>query len=95
VAACSSPVATMGIQFCEGAYVMLHPIALLVLGTALASCSGSGTIADRVPAWAGGLPKDVPPRPGMPEYDAHKERLEGRGKVDAAQQPAKKPNAPN
>jgi hypothetical protein len=29
------------------------------------------------------------------EYDAHKERLEGRGKVDAAQQPAKKPNAPN
>lgn len=29
------------------------------------------TIADTLPAWAGGLPKDAPPRKGTPEYDAY------------------------
>ena len=33
----------------------------------------------------------VPPRPGTPEYEAHKERLEGRSKIDAEQKEEKKP----
>ncbi len=28
----------------------------------------SGTIADLMPTWMGGLPKEVPPRPGDPKY---------------------------
>jgi len=30
----------------------------------------SGVVADSVPTWLGGMPKDVPPRPGTAEYDA-------------------------
>ena len=30
----------------------------------------SGAIADSVPSWLGGLPKDAPPRRGTPECDA-------------------------
>ena len=37
----------------------------------------SGAIADSVPSWLGGLPKDAPPRRGTPEYDAwQKKRAE-------------------
>ncbi|HTZ00889.1 MAG TPA: hypothetical protein VMC05_01045 [Xanthobacteraceae bacterium] len=42
---------------------------------ALASCAGtsnedafSAYVADHWPHWAGGLPSDVPPRPGAPGY---------------------------
>ena len=39
------------------------------------SCAGatesgvSGYVADHWPHWAGGMPADVPPRPGAPGYD--------------------------
>ena len=37
----------------------------------------SGAVADSVPTWLGGMPKDVPPRPGTVEYDAwQKKRAE-------------------
>ena len=37
----------------------------------------SGVIADSVPTWLGGMPKDVPPRRGTAEYDAwQKKRAE-------------------
>jgi hypothetical protein len=43
---------------------------LLILGPMLGSCSGfAGTVADNWPHWAGGMPADVPPRPGAPGYD--------------------------
>ncbi len=52
---------------------------LLLIGilAAGASLSGCGTInerlaagvSDAIPAWAGGLPADAPPRPGTAEYD--------------------------
>jgi hypothetical protein len=49
----------------------------LCLGLALASCSGfSDAVADHWPHWAGGMPDDVPPRPGAPGYEefiAHKQ----------------------
>jgi len=45
------------------------------LGPLLGSCGGgsesgfSGYVADHWPHWAGGMPDDVPPRPGAPGYD--------------------------
>jgi len=40
---------------------------LLGFGLNLASCGGF--VADRWPHWAGGMPADVPPRPGAPGYE--------------------------
>lgn len=48
----------------------------LGLALSLASCGGgasesgfSAYVADHWPHWAGGMPDDVPPRPGAPGYD--------------------------
>lgn len=62
---------------------------MLVAGTILASCSG-GAMGDYMPYWAGGLPKDAPPRPGTPEYDAYREKLE----AEAARDKRKDPHTP-
>jgi hypothetical protein len=44
--------------------------ALLFVGLALSSCSSfSGYVSDHWPTWAGGMPTDVPPRPGAPGYE--------------------------
>jgi hypothetical protein len=44
--------------------------ALLCLAAMLGACAPfSGFVADHWPHWAGGLPPDVPPRPGAPGYD--------------------------
>jgi hypothetical protein len=51
--------------------------AVVALGLALSlgSCGGaseggfSAYVADHWPHWAGGMPNDVPPRPGAPGYD--------------------------
>ena len=46
------------------------PMAVLSLGLILSSCSSfSGYVADHWPRWAGGMPDDVPPRPGAPGYE--------------------------
>jgi hypothetical protein len=51
-----------------------------MLGTCLVlgGCSSvAGFVSDTVPTWAGGMPKDVPPRPGAPGYEefiAHQQR---------------------
>jgi hypothetical protein len=46
----------------------LAAASLVCLG--LAACSSlSTTVTDNWPTWAGGMPKDVPPRPGAPGYD--------------------------
>ena len=43
---------------------------VLVLGSALGSCSPfAGYVSDHWPHWAGGMPADVPPRPGAPGYE--------------------------
>ena len=70
-------------------------VAVLALGSALPSCgSGGGRVGEMLPIWAGGMPKGVPPRPGMPEYEAHKKQLEGRNQPDAETR-GRKPDAPN
>lgn len=49
---------------------------MLCVGAMLASCAGtsnedgfSAFVADHWPHWAGGMPSDVPPRPGAPGYN--------------------------
>lgn len=45
-------------------------VTVLCLGLTLGSCSSfSGYVADHWPRWAGGMPDDVPPRPGAPGYE--------------------------
>jgi len=51
-------------------------IAAFALAGAAGGCSSINermgpAIADTLPQWAGGMPKDVPPRKGTPEYDAY------------------------
>ena len=56
--------------------------AVLGGGLLLGSCSQfSAYIADHWPHWAGGMPSDVPPRPGAPGYDqfiAHGQSVQWR-----------------
>jgi hypothetical protein len=63
-----------------GASARIRQIVILVVfalvGATAGGCSSinekmSGTVADTLPTWAGGLPRDVPPRRGTPEYDAY------------------------
>jgi len=73
---------------------MIRLIALLILGTALASCaSGTNKIVDMIPEWAGGLPKGVPPRPGTPEYEVYRKGVDEPAKGGAQPQDAKKSDA--
>ena len=78
-------------------YAMIRLVALLLLGPALASCStyepNVGKFVDMIPEWAGGLPKGVPPRPGTPEYEAHRKGIDERGTGGAQPQDAKKSDA--
>jgi hypothetical protein len=68
--------------FCQ----MVRLIALVIAVTALASCTG--TVFDYMPEWAGGLPKDAPPRPGTPEYDAFRRKLEAEADRDKSKDPS-------
>jgi len=71
---------------------------VLAAGSVLCSCGGgsedgfSAYVADHWPHWAGGMPDDVPPRPGAPGYQqfiAH-----GQANQDVMPAPATGPNAP-
>lgn len=72
---------------------------ILGLGLLLGSCSSiSGFVADHWPHWAGGMPSDVPPRPGTPGYDefiAHKgtskDATAATGKTGAPAEPSGNP----
>lgn len=67
---------------------MLFALALLALGL-----GGCGTIneklsagmGDAIPAWAGGLPADAPPRPGTAKYDEFMRERERRRLMPAAE----------
>lgn len=56
-------------------------VCLVLLSCSLGGCGSissfmAGGMADLIPAWAGGLPADAPPRPGSPEYDAYMKQRE-------------------
>ena len=79
------------------AVAMIRLVALLLLGTALASCgtyqTNVGKVVDMIPEWAGGLPKGVPPRPGTPEYEVYRKGVDEPAKGGAQPQDAKKSDA--
>jgi len=61
---------------------------VIFAGSVLASCA-SGNLGEYVPAWAGGLPKNIPPRPGTPEYDAWRQNMEAERARDKSKDPPK------
>ena len=64
-------------------------LAFALAGFALGGCSsineklGAG-VGDVLPRWAGGLPPDVPPRRGTPEYEAYMKERERKRLEPAA-----------
>jgi hypothetical protein len=67
--------------------VMARLIALVVVATALAACAGH--VSDSIPTWLGGPPKNMPPRPGTPEYDAYREKMDAEVTRDKSKDPPK------
>lgn len=73
-----------------------HIAAILALVVAGLGLSGCGTIneklaagmSDSIPAWAGGLPADAPPRPGTAKYDEYMKERERKRLMPAADRPA-------
>ncbi|MGD0025643.1 MAG: hypothetical protein ABSC37_13650 [Xanthobacteraceae bacterium] len=65
---------------------------VLCLSVMLGSCSPfSGFVADRWPHWAGGMPDDIPPRPGAPGYNefiAHGQPSQDAQSATGAEKPA-------
>ena len=70
---------------------MARLIALLMAGTVLGTCSNvsGGMVGDYAPTWLGGAPKDMPPRPGTPEYDAFTKKQEAEANRDKSKDPPK------
>jgi hypothetical protein len=70
----------------------LAATAVLGVCLALGGCSSvAGFVTDSVPTWAGGMPKDVPPRPGAPGYEefiAHQQRQDAAAGAAPAGTPA-------
>ena len=65
------------------------PFIVLILafaGTLLPACAPKGNIGDYIPQWAGGPPKNLPPRPGTPEYE-FKQRLDAEAARDKSNDP--------
>lgn len=78
--------------------------AVAILATALVcgSLAGCGSINERVaagvsdaiPAWAGGLPANAPPRPGTVEYDEFMKERERKRQLPAAERGEEAKSAP-
>ena len=73
--------------------------AFALAGALLGGCASINekmgpTVADTLPAWAGGLPKDAPPRKGTPEYDAFMKEQE-RKRLEPAPANANASTAPS
>jgi hypothetical protein len=70
----------------------------LLIGLVLQACSlaGCGTIneqlaagvSDAIPAWAGGVPADAPPRPGTLKYDEYMRERERKRLLPASERDA-------
>ncbi len=70
-----------------------HILAIAALAIASCALSGCGTIneklaagvSDAIPAWAGGLPADAPPRPGSAKYDEFMKERERKRLLPASE----------
>jgi len=66
---------------------------LVVVAIQASSLAGCGTIneriaggvSDAIPAWAGGLPADAPPRPGTLKYDEYMRERERKRLLPASE----------
>jgi hypothetical protein len=75
-------------------------VALTLAGFALGGCAGineklSAGMGDYIPKWAGGLPSDVPPRRGTPEYDEYMKERERKRLEPAVAADGSKPASPS
>jgi hypothetical protein len=75
-------------------------VALALAGLALCGCASinervTNGVVDSIPQWAGGLPPDVPPRRGTPEYDAYMQERERKRLEPAVTTDATKPGSPS
>jgi hypothetical protein len=69
---------------------MARVVVLIVAATVLAACAGTNhNVVDLIPHWAGGLPDNVPPRPGTPEYDAWIQQQQAEAARDKSKDPPK------
>ena len=70
-----------------------HIATIVALSLAGFVLSGCGTIneklaagvSDAIPAWAGGMPADAPPRPGTARYDEFMKERERKRLIPAAE----------
>jgi hypothetical protein len=70
-----------------------HIVTIVALSLASAALCGCGTIneklaagvSDAIPAWAGGIPADAPPRPGTAKYDEFMKERERKRLMPAAE----------
>lgn len=68
-------------------------LAVLVLVVLTCGLAGCGTInerlaagvSDAIPAWAGGMPADAPPRPGTAKYDEYMKERERKRLLPASE----------
>lgn len=61
------------------------PMIALLVCLGLGSCASfSGFVSDHWPTWAGGMPNDIPPRPGAPGYDQFLVHQSGKDAAAAA-----------
>jgi hypothetical protein len=65
-------------------------VAAVLAGLGLSGCSSineklAAGMSDAIPAWAGGMPADVPPRPGTAKYDEYMKERERKRLIPAAE----------
>src|SRR5262249_14676241 len=68
-------------------------VVLIVVAIQACALAGCGTInerlaagvSDAIPAWAGGLPADAPPRPGTVKYDEYMRERERKRLLPASE----------
>jgi hypothetical protein len=65
-------------------------VALSLAGVALCGCGTineklAAGVSDAIPAWAGGMPADAPPRPGTAQYDEFMRERERKRLMPAAE----------
>ena len=65
-------------------------VAVVLAGCCLSGCATineklAGGVSDAIPAWAGGLSADAPPRPGTAKYDEFMKERERKRLMPAAE----------
>jgi hypothetical protein len=75
-------------------------LAATLLASGLGGCASinekvTNGVVDSIPQWAGGMPSDVPPRRGTPEYDAYMQERERKRLEPAVAADGAKPGSPS